>query len=217
MAKHTPKYILIAALTLLSAGFTHWSTGRTPTVSFSARLDQLPLTIGVWKGVDLPLTQDVKHALNADRILSRRYVSSETGQPVELLIVYRKYGRRDFAHRPELCYPAAGWEIIEKTYTTLPYNGNNVQARLVIAEKGITRDAIAYWFASGERTEANYVKQQLWMAMDRLQTHKYGWAFIRVNTPVFDNDDAAVTDMRSFLKEADRPLVQILTGSSERR
>jgi EpsI family protein len=129
-----------------------------------------------------------------------------------MLIVYRKYGRRDFAHRPELCYPAAGWEITGKTYTKMFYNGKAIDARLVTAEKDIGREVIAYWFASGDRTEANFAKQQLWMAMDRMQDRRYGWAFIRINVPVLYSDEEALEAARSFLKEMDKPLMKALTG-----
>jgi hypothetical protein len=69
-----------------------------------------------------------------------------------------------------------------------------------------------YWFASGERTEANYVKQQYWMALDRLRTQKYGWAFVRVNCPVTTTDDDARAEIRRFLQSASAPLVSVLSG-----
>jgi len=212
MVKRTPNYLLVAVLTIGIACLSLYVAMKSPGARSDARLDSLPMKIGVWEGEDVELTDAVKQALKADRVLCRQYTNSQTGESLGLLIVYRKYGRRDFVHRPELCYPAAGWEIVQKAYTTVPYAGHNVQARLVIAEKDSAREAITYWFGSGDRSEANFAKQQLRMALDRLQDQRYGWAFIRVNVPEFYGDEAALDLTRSFLKQADKPLMKALTG-----
>lgn len=213
MVKRTPNYLLVAILTIGIACISQYMAQKSPGAKFNARLDSLPMKIGVWEAEDVELTDAVKQALKADRVLCRQYTHSQTGESLGLLIVYRKYGRRDFAHRPELCYPAAGWEIVGKSYTAVPYAGRNVQARLVIAEQGMSREAVTYWFASGNRTEGNFARQQLWMALDRLQKQRHGWAFIRVNVPEFYGDEEAALDLtRSFLKQADKPLMKALTG-----
>jgi len=213
MAKRTPNYLIVAILTIASACAGFYVVGQSPRVSFDANLDALPMKIGVWRGDNLELDESTKAALQADRVLSRRYTNSETGEPLGLLIVYRKYGRREFAHRPELCYPAAGWEIVQKTYTTLPYAGRNARARLVIAQTSTAREAITYFFASGDRTEGSFVTQQLKMALDRLQEQKYGWAFIRLNVPESYGDDEAIELTRAFMKDAEKPLMKVLTAS----
>ena len=212
MANRTSSYSIVIILTLITAGFSLWIGQRSPNVSFSTKLDTLPISIGTWYGQNMEMGDEIKKALNADSILSRQYTDEETGQPLGVLIVYRKYGRRDFAHRPELCYPAAGWEIVQKSYTKVPYAGKDVPARLIVAEKDGRREVIAYWFASGDRTESNYAKQQLWMSLDRLQNQHYGWAFVRVNIPVMDNDEDTLVRARKFLSDAEKPLLSILTG-----
>jgi len=212
MANRAPNYILVTVLTLVTAAGGYWITRRSPHVSFSARLESIPLNISGWQGRDMEISKDIRKSLGADRLLSREYVNSKTGQGLGLLIVYRKYGRREFAHRPEMCYPAAGWEIVKKTYSSVPYAGTPVRARVVAAEREGNRELIAYWFASGERTEANFAKQQLWMALDRLQDQRYGWAFIRINVPALYGDEDALDLARAFLKDAGKPLRVALTG-----
>ena len=214
MAKHAPNYVVVAFLTLAAACTGSYVSHRQPHVSFDARLEALPVKIGDWSGHDVDLGSSVENSLAADHILSRVYTDAQIGRRVNLLVVYRKYGRRGFAHRPELCYPAAGWEIVQKAYTTVPYAGRDVQARVVIAEKNGRREAIAYWFASGRRTEANYVKQQARMALDRLQRQRYGWAFIRVNVPEWYGDEEALDLIRAFMKDAEKPLRMVLSGSN---
>lgn len=214
MHKRTPNYWLVALLTLAAAYAGNRVALVAPAAKLSATLNKLPMQLGTWHGVDIKLDATVTKALAADQMLCREYTDSKTGRQLGLLVVYRKYGRRDFVHRPELCYPAAGWEIVGKSYTNVPYAGRNVQARLVIAEQDMSREAVTYWFASGNRTEGNFAKQQLWMALDRLQKQRHGWAFIRVNVPEMYGDDDALEITRSFMKTAEGPLMEALTGKN---
>jgi EpsI family protein len=213
MARHTQNYMIVALLTMGAACLSSLASQWQPRADFNARLEDLPMQIGDWKGQDIHLSPGIRKALAADSILLRDYTHSGTGRHVQLLIVYRKYGRRGFAHRPELCYPAAGWEIVRKAYTDMPYAGRDVPARLVVAEKSDHREAITYWFASGDRTEANYVKQQAWMALDRLQQQRYGWAFIRTNTTERHGHRESLDMTRTFMKDLDRPLMKVLSES----
>lgn len=111
-------------------------------------------------------------------------------------------------------YTAPGWEIVEKGYTDIPYGGRSVRAVKIVAELGYEREVILYWFASGGRTEASFVRQQFTMALDRLRTQKYGWAFIRLNSPVLDfySDEETVEHIRDFLRDASGSLVDVLTS-----
>jgi EpsI family protein len=149
-------------------------------------------------------------------VLHRGYIGGTDRSSLGLLVVYRRYGRRDFAHRPEACYPAAGWEITGKRSTRVPYAGKNVDAVEVAARRGDVREVVVYWFASGRRTEANYIRQQVTMALDRLRPHKYGWAFIRVNSRVTVSEEATLSDIRRFLRTASGPLFTALTRSQSR-
>lgn len=214
MAERTPKYLLVLVMFALAAGITYYVRSKPVNVLFDADFRSFPMTLGAWKGEDIELSGEVRGFINADSILSRSYTSTETGDQMTMLVIYRKYGRRDFVHRPESCYPADGWELVRQGYTVLPYGGKNVRSRFVVAEKDGEREVIAYWFASGRRTEANYARQQLLMAFDRLKTRKYGWAFIRLNSPVITSDEDTLDQMRKFLRAASSPLAKTLYENS---
>lgn len=212
MAKYTSNYIITAFLTISAACVGSFITQKQPQVVFDARLEAFPMKIGNWQGQDVGLDAGTRKALSGDSIVYRYYTNSMTKRQVCLLIVYRKYGRRGFTHRPEMCYPAAGWEIISKGYTHMPYDGHDVPARCVEAEKGGSWAIISYWFTSGRRTEANYVRQQAKMALDRLQRQKYGWAFIKVDVLEPRGSKDALDLTRAFMKDIGKPLTQTLTG-----
>lgn len=210
MIKKKNKYFLVIALLIISGVFVYMLQHNVAGAMFSADLNKLPLKMSGWSGSDQKLEKIVKDALNADSILSRSYVNHNTGDSVGLLIVYRKYGRRDFAHRPEMCYPAAGWELVGKKYITLTYQGKQVKAMEVTAEKAGARDIVVYFFASGDRTESNFIVQQYKMSFDRLSKQKYGWSFIRFNAPSMESDEKALENIRNFAKDIDKPLSSVL-------
>jgi EpsI family protein len=211
MASRAPNYKLVFAILALAAAVTYWARLKPVKVLFTADLQAFPTTIGSWTGRGDRVDKTLRGFLNADEVLSRTYLSSDGYRSMGVWVVYRKYGRRDFAHRPEMCYPASGWEIVGRGYTTVPYGGKQVRAVKVFAEKDGEKELIVYWFASGARTEANFAKQQLWMALDRLRTQKYGWAFIRLNCPVTDTEEAAMASVRGFMSSASAPLQKALT------
>lgn len=213
MVKSKPNYLIVFLMFLTAAGATHWIRSRADTVLFDADPASMPIVLGTWTGEDAQLAVDTQSALEADEVLYRRYVESSELQPLDFLVVYRKYGRRGFVHRPEMCYPAAGWEIVHKSYTTVPYGGRDIQSVKIVAQKDQEQEVIVYWFASGDQVEANFVKQQIRMAMDRLHPRKYGWAFIRISSPVVVSEEETMRHIREFVKTASEPLTDTLTGA----
>lgn len=210
--ERTTNYKVTAFLTVIAAIASGFVAYRQPMVRFEPKLDALPMRIGDWQGRDYDLDPGVRGALSADSILCRYYTDSRDRQ-VSLLVTYRKYGRRSFTHRPEMCYPAAGWEIIGSEYARIPYAGRSVRVRRMEAGKDGTRMLVTYWFASGRRTEASYVRQQMLMALDRLQPRKYGWAFIRTDVYETRGRKESLEATRDFMRDIGKPLAEILAGS----
>lgn len=215
MVQQTPKYGIVLAAFVVACAVTYWIGLRPVPAIFDADLKSLPMKLDSWQGSDLPLDAVTRRILGADEVISRSY-TDELPEPVNLLVVYRKYGRRDFAHRPEACFPASGYEIVVKRHAKVPYGGKDVDAIQVIAQKEEERVLILYWFASGGKTEANFAKQQLLMALDRLSPRKFGWAFIRVTCPVFYSDEDTMQRIRTFMSTASRPLEDALTQAKHR-
>lgn len=205
---------MIAALLTAGAACMNFALAhRQPEVKFDPTLESLSMDIGEWHGQEVQVDAGSRKAMGADRVLCRYYTDSRTGEQVSLLIVCRKHGRREFAHRPELCYPAIGWEITSRGYTHIPYAGRDVRARVVEAERDDNVVLVTYWFVSGRRAEANYIWQQAKMALDRLHTQRYGWAFIRVDVMATGGREEALNHTRAFMEDIEKPLADILIGS----
>lgn len=82
----------------------HGST-RLPRGTLSA----LPLQLGEWQGHDIPLDEDVIRRTDTDDHINRVYVRANGTEAVSLFVGYGARLRDLMPHRPEVCYPGAGW------------------------------------------------------------------------------------------------------------
>jgi EpsI family protein len=202
VAHRAPNYLLVIVMMALTLVSSVAFSRRPEAVSAAADVRVIPRKAGDWTlQQDVRLDENVMRQILADSYVNRRYVNPE-GQMVELLVVYRRYGRREFAHRPELCFPAAGYQIARKDRTTLFYGGREVGAiHLKATAPGVPAANISYFFASGRKTEEDFLKQQVWMAFERLIPNKNGWTFIRLTSPTITTDEAAMAAQKDFMRD----------------
>ncbi len=96
-----------ACYRLLSARYARASEStQIPAGTLSA----LPLVLGDWVGTDAPLDEWVIRATDTQDHVSRTYRKAAD----EIVALFVGYGvnLRDLApHRPEVCYPGAGWSL----------------------------------------------------------------------------------------------------------
>lgn len=188
-----PKLIKPAILLGVAAALTGYFWARPTLLAEGADVSAIPQRIGEWQAVlDVQDSDNVMKQQNADSYLHRYYRRPSDGMVIELLAVYRRYGRRDFAHRPDQCYPAAGFQITQQDTTTLAWAGRQEPAKHLVADPGnakLTNQepypasmTTSYLFVSGNRSESDFLKQQLWMALERVFRNKNGWTFIRLQT-----------------------------------
>jgi EpsI family protein len=72
---------------------------------------QVPLEFGPWRGVDVPLEASIVQTADADSFLCRRYVNAARRTAVTLYVADGVRTRDLLPHRPDVCYPAAGWTL----------------------------------------------------------------------------------------------------------
>lgn len=82
----------------------HGST-RLPKGTLAA----LPLRLGEWEGRDIPLDEDVIRRTDTDDHINRTYVRRRGMEAISLFVGYGARLRDLMPHRPEVCYPGAGW------------------------------------------------------------------------------------------------------------
>jgi EpsI family protein len=118
----------------------------------------VPDRFGVWQrdasgtsGVVDPQTKALIDSIYT-RVLARVY-SADDGYRVMLSIAYaRDHGdKRDSFHRPEICYPASGFNILNQADKQVGTANGNVPVRRLATRLGAARpEPVTYWVMIGE-------------------------------------------------------------------
>lgn len=162
---------LIALLLMVAAmvGALAWKPTRHLTDQVG-RIDLesvFPKQFGAWR-VDerMPVqlvSPDLQAKLNElyNQTLSRTYVNAQ-GQRIMLSVAYggdQSDGTR--AHLPEVCYPAQGFVIADKSVGTVPTPGHDIRVRRMVARLGGRVEPITYWLIVGNRVAVSGTEMKL--------------------------------------------------------
>lgn len=85
-------------------------------------LQHFPTRLGLWSGTEVPVDARLRAATDTDELLNRRYTRTGGAQQAQLCIAYGSQIRQLAPHRPEICYPAAGWVLDTARETTLRFS-----------------------------------------------------------------------------------------------
>ena len=129
----------------------------------------VPMAFGGWTTVDTegdgvvkPETAGTLAATLYNEIIARKYLNSDTDDRVMMLIAYGNT-QSDLLqlHRPEVCYPAVGFSVLEARTVHLPVaSGAVLPAREVVARKGDYQENILYWTRLGEYLQTTSGEQR---------------------------------------------------------
>lgn len=110
------RVVLAVVLIGASAGVRIWQQGRYDEVLRSGQaspfpLAEVPLELGVWKGIDDQLDPDIASGTGAVDAIFRTYTNQQTGVKVSLILLYGP-ATEVFIHAPEVCYTASGYDTL---------------------------------------------------------------------------------------------------------
>jgi EpsI family protein len=204
-----PNLILLIVLMAITLSLSLWFEMRPETVVGDAHVQDIPYQLGAWRCAGESTDPDLMTQIGADSYVLRNYVNVETRQEVQLFVVYRRYGRREFNHNPDQCFPAGGYQLLKRDTVLMPWAGDQRPAVHMLfdgsrversdGQEGVPPAIVTYFFASGGRTEHVFLKQQMWMALERFLPNKNGWTLIRLNSPRITTDDDALAAQRDFM------------------
>jgi EpsI family protein len=127
---------------------------RTAPLGQGQSLDKLiPDKVGPWTAstydpILIP-QGDTGEGTTYDKVVSRYYVSP-TQAPVMFLIAYgAEQAGETQVHRPEACYPAAGFSLRDRPDVVLHVPGGDITARSLTAVATGRTDQILYWTRIG--------------------------------------------------------------------
>lgn len=115
-----------------------------------------PNDFGDWKvdggtvvGIVNPQQKEVLDSIYSQTV-SRTYVNS-AGRRIMLSLAYgADQSHEKQVHKPEVCYPAQGFKIIEKSKSTLVTSSGEIPVMRLTAQLGGRTEAITYWIRIGD-------------------------------------------------------------------
>jgi EpsI family protein len=138
----------------------------------------VPSTIGNWQSKDVSDLLDAKGEGNLmNRIygqtVERVYRNTRTQTEIMMLLAYGDTQSNDLQlHRPEVCYPAFGLEILANRPIGIPLSAwFRLPARSLLAHSPSRDEAIVYWSRLGDFLPTNGSEQRI----DRLRTTLEGY------------------------------------------
>ena len=126
-----------------------------------------PKSFGEW-AVDerMPvqlISPDIEATLNKiyNQTLSRTYVNRK-GDRIMLSVAYGgDQSDATRAHRPEVCYPAQGFQILSNVDGTISAGAQSLRVRRLVARAGGRIEPISYWIVVGDKITLSGTEQKL--------------------------------------------------------
>lgn len=109
------------------------------------------------------VSPDTQAMLNKlyNQALSRTYINS-LGERVMLSVAYGgDQSDATRAHRPEVCYPAQGFQVLSTASDKLSLPSHNLPVRKLVAQQGERNEPITYWITVGDKTTVTGTEQKI--------------------------------------------------------
>lgn len=126
-----------------------------------------PLSFGSWRqDPNLPVaivSPDVEAMLKSlyAQTLSRTYIGPQ-GERIMLSVAYGgDQSDATRAHRPDVCYPAQGFDIVSSHDAALSLGAGLLPVRNMLAKLGSRSEPVTFWFIVGEHVAVSGQQQKL--------------------------------------------------------
>jgi len=184
-----------------------------------AVLAQLPMELGEWTGQDTPMDEATVRATDTDGYVNRRYSRYGGAENVGLYIAYGVRARELMPHRPEVCYPCAGWTRTDRRSMDLPVS-DEVQLPCGILQfsRGVlaTRKVLIlnYYIVDGQYSpDVSLLRSNAWRGPD---TSGYA-AQVQIVAPVTENISAGSAEKMvcDFAAESASSIFRLFESAGE--
>lgn len=169
-----------------------------------ARFQRLiPSKVGGWtsrKSAELVLPAEDEGQDKLYENLETRIYEGNGLPAIMFLIAYSSVQRNDVqVHRPEVCYPAAGFPIVWTKPATIDAGNRKLLGRELLADRGGLNERIIYWVRVGEEFPIGWADQRLTMALSNARGVTPDGVLFRVST-IEEDPEHAASALRMFIK-----------------
>ena len=182
---------VIALIVLGSTAVLLQARNGSEIIPAHTPLGSFPHSFDDWRGVDIPMAQDVLDVLGPGDFLLRNYGNQVSRDGLSLFIAYFPSQRAgDTIHSPKNCLPGAGWAPVRADRITIDVLGHQhfLANRYVIA-KGQERQLVLYWYWAHDRAVASEYAAKFYLVTDSIRLRRSDGSLIRLSTSIGQNQD----------------------------
>ena len=219
--------ILVASFVMLTFGMGYHSLAARladPVSSVSidpAILKGLPTQFGDWTGQDVPIDEAIALATDTDALINRRYSRGNSLENVGLYIAYGTKARELMPHRPEVCYPCAGWTRTGRRSVALTLSdGRQLPCRILDFTRGTLNTekvlVLNYYIVDGQYSQdVSLLRFKVWRGSEAVGSS----AQIQIVASITDNitTDLAEKLVCDFAVESSSSIYKLFVTSKEAR
>lgn len=169
--------------------------------------DILPRKFGAWESSDVsdlyaPQTPDSLLAQLYGQTVGRIFIHRTSGMQIMMMAAHGDSQSNELQlHRPEVCYPAFGFALLDSQPLQLPLaNGVTVPGRRLIAQSSQQKQAVIYWTRLGETFPLTVTEQRLARLDSAMHRYIPDGLLARFSIGGVDME-ASFASMRSFIAE----------------
>ncbi len=134
------------------------------------------------------------------QVLMRSYVNAE-GVRVMLSIAYGSNQSDDLqVHRPEVCYPAQGAQLLSTVNANLPTQWGEIPARRLTTQFGPRHEPVTYWVMVGDRAIIGSLQGKLAQLRYGFRGQIPDGMLVRAST-IDTDDERAFAQQARFLQD----------------
>lgn len=170
MPRFNLQYLLIGVFMLAAAGLSVALTPKAKVADQGPKIDletMIPKQFGDWRVdesiVPVQVSPDVQAKLDKiyNQTLSRTYVNGR-GERIMLSIAYGSDQSDSMSvHKPDVCYPAQGFEILSRKKDTMGLAGKTIPVKRLVARQNTRIEPITYWITVGARVVTGGLDRKL--------------------------------------------------------
>ncbi len=161
-------------------------------------LEQLPVELASWQGVEVPIAQETRDILGKGEFLQRIYRSPVEGSPMDLFVAYFPSQRVGVTiHSPKNCLPGSGWSPIESAHVPIALNSGDIVVNRYVVAKGEARELVLYWYQAHGRAVASEYWAKYYLVKDAIALNRSDGSLIRIVTPINENETTASAQQRA--------------------
>jgi EpsI family protein len=171
--------LALAVALLAPAAVAPWALGRPARSDAPPIFLGLPLALGEWRAVDLPVEETTREILETRDVVLRRF--ERPGRPAVFLAGAASRGDRKAVHPPEVCFTGGGFAFEgQGEVELLP----GLVVRTLDLSRGNDHQLVVYFYATGERLGPDFLKLQLLASLERIFDPDVPSALVRLSIQV---------------------------------